>query len=90
MIPKDGENPEHHHQERFIKIREVCDITTLSRAQVYKKINQGKFPPPVPLGEESRAVGWVASEIFEWMRQQIQLRGNRYRKTLPEGPACNP
>jgi len=30
------------------------------------------FPPQIPLG--ARAVGWLESEIIEWLQERIQER----------------
>ena len=39
--------------------------TGLSRSSIYLRISQGKFPAPVSLG--ARAVGWIESEIDDWL-----------------------
>ena len=41
----------------------------LSRSTVYRRLAEGAFPNPVQLG--ARAVGWVESEVDEWIRQRI-------------------
>lgn len=43
----------------------VKERTGLSRSTIYAKIAQGTFPKPVCLG--ARAVGWLESEIDEWI-----------------------
>ena len=43
--------------------------TGLARSTIYLRISQGKFPNQVSLGD--RAVGWIESEINEWLDQQI-------------------
>lgn len=40
-----------------------------SRSSIYLKISQGKFPKPIHLG--ARAVGWLESDIDEWIAQKI-------------------
>lgn len=44
--------------------------TGLSRGTIYLRIAKGTFPKPVSLG--GRAVGWVESEIQEWLERQIE------------------
>lgn len=46
-------------------------LTGLSRSTIYARIKQGAFPRQVKLGKNSRAVGWVASEVYEWIMNQI-------------------
>jgi len=48
----------------------VKERTGLSRSSIYLKISQGLFPKPVSLG--ARAVGWISTEVDEWLQQQIE------------------
>lgn len=57
---------------RVIRLKEVLDTTGLSRSTVYKYIAEGGFPKPVTLGE--RCVGWVESEVFDWLLARIEER----------------
>jgi prophage regulatory protein len=57
---------------RVMRLKEVLDTTGLSRSTVYKYIADGDFPKPVTLGE--RCVGWVESEVFEWLLARIEER----------------
>jgi prophage regulatory protein len=36
-----------------------------SRAQIYRKIKDGSFPPPVRLGENR--IAWLSNEIDAWI-----------------------
>jgi prophage regulatory protein len=42
-------------------------------------VTEGKFPRPVSLG--ARAVGWIETEVEEWIARQIEvsreIRGQR-------------
>lgn len=44
--------------------------TGLSRSTIYARILRGSFPQPISLGP--RAVGWIESEIDEWIEGQIE------------------
>ncbi|MET1068531.1 MAG: AlpA family transcriptional regulator [Pseudomonas prosekii] len=57
---------------RIIRLKEVIDSTGLARSTVYKYIAEGTFPKPVSLGE--RCVGWVESEIHNWILARIEER----------------
>lgn len=52
-------------QRTIKRIREVTQITGLSRSTIYKMIEEGRFPAPLRLG--SRAVGWTDEMIDSWM-----------------------
>lgn len=43
--------------------------TGLARSTIYERLKSGDFPKPVALG--SRSVGWVESEIDEWIAARI-------------------
>ena len=55
----------------ILRRKQVQDRTGLSRSTIYLRIAQGTFPKAVSLG--ARAVGWVESEIEEWLDSRIQL-----------------
>ena len=50
---------------KFLKISEVIELTGLSRASLYRHEKSGKFPQRRQIS--SNRVGWVESEIEEWM-----------------------
>ena len=56
----------------ILRLPGVKARTGLSRSTIYLRISQGTFPKPVNLG--SRAVGWLDSEIYEWLQQRIEAR----------------
>ena len=60
---------ETRRQVRFLRLPEVLARTGLSRSTIYVRMAQGRFPRPVSLG--GRAVGWIESELNEWMREWI-------------------
>jgi prophage regulatory protein len=60
---------------KLLRLREVTDKTGFSRSTLYLYINQGKFPKPVSLGENS--VAWVESEVDDWIRERIAERDKK-------------
>ena len=60
---------------RILRLPEVQRRTGLSRSTIYVRLDQGRFPKPVSLG--ARAVGWIESEVDEWIRERIaESRGD--------------
>ena len=57
---------------RFVRLPEVMARTGLSRSTIHVWVAEGRFPKPVPLG--ARSVGWIESELDEWMRGRIAAR----------------
>lgn len=53
----------------ILRLPTVKARTGLARSTIYLRIAEGRFPKPVSLG--ARAVGWVESEIQEWLERQI-------------------
>ena len=49
----------------LIRLTEVKHRTGLSRSTIYARIAEGTFPEQIPLG--GRAVGWLDSEIDQWI-----------------------
>lgn len=56
----------------IIRLKEVMDLTGLSRSTIYKYIAEGQFPIPVALGD--RCVGWVESEVHDWILAKVAER----------------
>ena len=48
------------------------DCTALGRSSIYKYISEERFPKPISLGE--RSVGWIDSEVEEWILSRIVER----------------
>jgi prophage regulatory protein len=55
---------------RFLRLPDVCEVTGLCRSSIYQMEAEGRFPRRVPIG--LRAVGWVESEVQEWLRQRAE------------------
>ena len=54
--------------DRVVRIREVCELTGLSRTTIWRRINDKSFPPSIPLGPQgTRARGWRHSDIQTWI-----------------------
>ncbi|WP_162595242.1 helix-turn-helix transcriptional regulator [Variovorax sp. PBL-E5] len=49
----------------FYRLREVSRISALSRSTIYRRIAEGRFPPPVTLG--GRASGWAREALQAWI-----------------------
>ena len=57
---------------RIIRLRDVMSATGLARSTIYKYIGENTFPKPVSLGD--RCVGWVESEVHDWVLARIEKR----------------
>ena len=58
----------------ILRLPAVKNRTGLSRSSIYLRISEGRFPLPISLG--ARAVGWIESEIEDYIKDRIdQSRG---------------
>ena len=54
-----------------MRMPEVTEITGLSRTTIWRRQRDGSFPQPIRLGgEHTRAVGWWAHTIYEWIDER--------------------
>jgi prophage regulatory protein len=53
----------------ILRLRALTARIGLSRSTIYERMAAGKFPTPISLG--GRAVGWLESEIDDWLNHQI-------------------
>ena len=58
-------------ERAFLRRKQVETRTGLSRSTIYQYSKDGAFPKPVPLGP--RAVGWLESEVSEWIAARVKI-----------------
>lgn len=56
--------------EAILRLPTVKSRTGLSRSSIYAKVRTGEFPKPVAIG--MRSVGWMESEIQQWITDCIK------------------
>ena len=54
----------------ILRLPEVKTRVGLSRSAIYLAVSRAEFPRPVQIG--ARAVGWLESEIEDWIRQKVE------------------
>ncbi|MBF4433262.1 AlpA family transcriptional regulator [Vibrio anguillarum] len=57
---------------KVIRLKEVIELTGLSKSTIYRLTESNKFPKQLSLGE--RSVGWLESEVKEWLENRINDR----------------
>jgi prophage regulatory protein len=55
-----------------LRLPELSKRVGLCRSSIYSLIRQGSFPRPIPLS--ARAVGWIESEIEQWLAERAAKR----------------
>ena len=72
---------------KIISIKDVTELTGLSRSTIYEMLNpkskyyDASFPGKVSL--TINRVGWVASEINQWIESRIALRDQQPESLSP-------
>ena len=57
--------------QHILRLPTVKAITGLSRSTIYLRMSEGTFPEKISLG--SRAVGWLETEIQDWLDERISV-----------------
>lgn len=60
--------------KRILRLADVIHKTGMCRASIYKEMVENRFPKNVKL--TSIAVGWIESEIDEWIESRISTRNS--------------
>ncbi len=69
---------------RLLRRRAVEDLTGLRKSAIYKKIAEGTFPRPVPLGDAPNSpVAWPEEEIAAWRASRMTQRERRGHQARP-------
>lgn len=58
--------------ERLVRMPELLQRTTLSRATIYRRMARGEFPQSIAIGQNSAA--WYASDVEKWLAAPMEWR----------------
>jgi len=53
---------------QIIRFPKISEITSLSRTTIWRLESKGEFPKRLQVGR--RGIGWLLSEIEDWMRSR--------------------
>ena len=62
--------------DSFLRLADVQRRVPFSRSTIYLMISRGEFPKQISLG--ARAVGWLKSEIDQWIESRISGRNEEH------------
>lgn len=57
-------------QDSFIRLPEVQRRTSLSRSEIYRRVQKGTFPRQRRIS--AKVAVWIESEVRAWMDEQLQ------------------
>jgi len=66
-------------ESAFLRRKHVETRTGLSRSTIYQYVKDGAFPKPVQLGP--RAVGWLESDVSEWIAARVRIARDSGQRT---------
>jgi prophage regulatory protein len=55
------------YPEALLRLSDLTQMVRLSRSEIYRRMEAGRFPRPVQVGEA--AVAWRQSEIVRWITE---------------------
>ena len=58
--------------EVLLPREEVLRILGVASSTLNNMIREKEFPAPIKVTERSRRVGWIRSEVAQWMEQRIK------------------
>ena len=65
---------------RVLRLKQVLQRVGISRAQLYSLMGEGLFPRNFSLcGPGGRAVGWLESDIDDWVASRVERQMNTGR-----------
>ena len=56
---------------RLLRMRDLIDLTALSRATIYREMDAGNFPLPIRIGGNNR---WRIAEIIDFIEGRAAFR----------------
>jgi prophage regulatory protein len=64
--------PVQSRPRRILRLPAVLEFSGLSETQIDEQVSRGDFPRPLKIG--LRTVGWLESELEEWLNKKIAAR----------------
>ena len=55
---------------RFLRLKDVIRVTSLSRSTIYRYVASGIFPKQIEIAP--KIVVWIESDIQKWMSEKVQ------------------
>jgi prophage regulatory protein len=60
---------------RILRFKQVAALVGLAKSSIYRKVQEGTFPKPIKLGSV-RASGWISTEVYDWINDQVRRSRN--------------
>lgn len=60
---------------RIIRMQELTSKVGLQRSTIYGLVQLDKFPKPFKIAPDGRAIGWLASDVENWLAARASEGG---------------
>ncbi|TXH67263.1 MAG: AlpA family phage regulatory protein [Thiothrix sp.] len=60
---------ENLNMDKLLKLRDVIEMTSLSKTEIYRRMAKGTFPKSCKLGDNCSR--WKQSDIQAWISKQV-------------------
>jgi prophage regulatory protein len=70
----DHRSPPERGPPQILRLKQVLSITAIGKTQLLDAVAKGMFPRPIKLLETGRSVGWLASEVAQYLERRIAAR----------------
>lgn len=67
----------------ILRMPKLTVATGMGKTKIYELISKNNFPKPIRLGSD-RAVGWLESEIEEWLQERANERNLNLSKKIKQ------
>lgn len=58
--------------DRLLPTSVVLDRICISKTELYRRINNGEFPRPVPVGRQR--IAFLEAEVSDWIAARVKAR----------------
>ena len=72
---------------KILRLPDVIGRVGFSRSSIYAFVGNGTFPKPVQIG--IRAVGWLDSDVDDWLNAKIEQSKQTNSCDLPSGRSAS-
>ncbi|NVK57830.1 MAG: AlpA family transcriptional regulator [Alteromonadaceae bacterium] len=61
---------------KLLRIKDVVNLTGLSKSYIYQLTEQNKFPKQIRLIDGGTSVAWLEREVQAWIEHRIATRNS--------------